>query len=149
MLWNTSRRTSERTWHPLRPTGLVGYASSIWPALLGRSGGRLQLQHVDSSERCCAASLDREFSVLDRWCQVEQPPQDLLGLDPGERGAGAEVRTVAERQVRWWLPAQVQEVGVSEGGRVTVGCAEGHEHVLALSDSHFAERHVASRYPGG
>ena len=109
----------------------------------------VQEQPVDSPEGGRAASFQREFPLLDWGCQFEQAPEDLLGLGPGEGGACAKVRTVAEREVRPGLPAQVQTVWVGERGRVTVGCAKAYQHLLASSDGRFAERRVASGYAGG
>jgi len=126
-----------------------------WLADLVRDSSRVaeidstQQQHVDTPERGGRASLKGELPFLDGWSQIEQAPQDLLRLDPGERGARAEVRAVAEREVNPGLPAQVQAVWVGERGRVAVGRREAPEHLLAARDDRFTEGRVVSGHAGG
>lgn len=111
----------------------------------------------DAPEGRRASPDQGEFPVLDRRCQLEQPPQDLLRLDAGERGAGAEMQAMAERQMRPGRPAEVETVRVRERGRVPVCRAEAHAGgelhgtVVAeeLLDGHGQPVRVAPELPGG
>ena len=62
---------------------------------------------------------------------ADQCAQGDLALEASKDGAQTEVRALAERQVAVVTAAQVQHIGLNELGRVTVGCAEHQQHMIA------------------
>ena len=62
---------------------------------------------------------------------TEQAAEGHVGLEPGERGAEAVVRPVAEGQVSAGGSGHVQAVGVLDQRGVAVGGAEADQHLLA------------------
>src|SRR5690242_4217981 len=80
------------------------------------------------------AQVRRLSRVLDRRGAGQQLGEERLHLYPGQVRAEAEVRSVAERQVRVRLSAGVEPVRVGEHGLVAVSRCEGHHDLVAGSD---------------
>ena len=77
------------------------------------------------------ASLARSQSTSHSGKRLEHLVERDAALEPGERGAEAEVDAVAEREVLADLAVDVEAVGVGVAALVTVGGADEEQHRAA------------------
>ena len=69
------------------------------------------------------------------------------GFQPGQRGAQAVMRAVAEAEVRPVAAAGVEDVGRWEAARVAVGRAQAHQHLFVRGDLDAVEGDRLGRDP--
>ena len=91
-----------------------------------------------------ACTLCPQWAVSGRAAARRLPVPRLRRVRPLRR-SGA----MAEREMRPGRAAYVEAVGVDEDSRIAVGCAEAHEHLVALSYGDLAEMQVVPCYPRG
>src|SRR5215469_17719685 len=78
----------------------------------------------------------------------QQRAERYLKLHPGEVCAEAEMRSIAEREMRIGVSPEVKVVGVAEDGFVVIGRAPGAKDRISRPDGHVSDLHVGQGDPG-
>src|SRR5215472_3303571 len=78
----------------------------------------------------------------------QQRAERYLKLHPGKVCAEAEMRSIAEREMRIGVSPEVKVVGVAEDGFVVIGRAPGAQDRISRPDGHVSDLHVGQGDPG-
>jgi len=124
----------------------------LTPALGLRSGGAVVRRRVEPEALESAQHGVRLPFRLGRDPHAREQREELSQrnccLQPGERGAEAEVDAVAERQVAMIVAAHIEAVGVGEHCLVAVGRAEQQQDERSGADRGPGDLRVAQRIAG-